>query len=206
MIWTKLMMNKFLFSSFQKNKNWILFSCAVSLIFCLSHLCVYLPPWHITNICTHTLLNYRKKLRGEVCAFILKGNLANFRFPRLALPTWRPCNEFLRQRAGWQAHWRSRALRGVLTAAAVASVPTVGGKQPVLQVLHSFTPLLYSPKNQTLVPLKSLLLPLRVVEIIIIVVASWVSSGHVGIALQKFVPVQRGAAPAGTELRGRGDY
>lgn len=29
-------------------------------------------------------------------------------------------------------------------------------------------------------------------------------SGDVGSVLQKFVPVQRGAAPAGTELRGRG--
>lgn len=78
------MMNKLLFSSFQKKlKVNFVFLCSVPYFLGLSHLCVYLPAWHITNIlCTHTLLNYRKKkTRGEVCAFILKGNLANFRFP-----------------------------------------------------------------------------------------------------------------------------
>lgn len=75
-------MNKLLFSSFQKKQKLkFVFLCSLPYFLGLSHLCVYLPAWHITNICTHALLNYRKKTRGEVCAFILKGNLANFRFP-----------------------------------------------------------------------------------------------------------------------------
>lgn len=43
MIWTKLMMNKLLFSSFQKKKQtWMLFSCAVSLIFSVCLICVFI--------------------------------------------------------------------------------------------------------------------------------------------------------------------
>lgn len=82
MIWTKLMMNKLLFSSFQKNQKLnFVFLCSVPYFLGLSHLWVYLAAWHITNICTHVAQLQKKKTRGEVCAFILKGNLANFRFP-----------------------------------------------------------------------------------------------------------------------------
>lgn len=83
MLWTKLMMNKLLISSFQKNQKLnVVFLCSVPYFLGLSHSCVYLPAWHITNICiTHVAQLQKKKTRGEICAFILKGNLANFRFP-----------------------------------------------------------------------------------------------------------------------------
>lgn len=92
-------------------------------------------------------------------------------------------------------------------------VPTAAGGQPVHQLHWTFTALLLDTSHEgqsssDLGPatLRSLRKLCFCSEQRGTVTAARVTShsGDVWIVLQKFVPVQRGAAPAGTELRGRG--